>query len=482
MRLSVYCLIGLLLVALSSLAHAELPAPVLRALQAEGLGADALSVYVQRVDQPAPLLAHQADIALNPASTMKLVTTYAGLELLGPAYRWRTEIYHDGVLKQGVLTGNLILKGYGDPSMRVEDLWRMLSRLRQQGVQRIDGDLLLDSSYFASTNAGPAAFDGEPYRAYNATPAALVMDLKATGIQLQADAVTQQVLLRAEPDPNSPGVTALTLTSQLKLVRSACGDWKTRLAYDVNVRSDASNARAVELVLRGDYALDCGEKWLDLSFFDEASHSYFLFRQLWQQLGGSFGGKLRVGLMPERAVKLLSNESVTLAEVVRDINKFSNNLMARQLLLTLAAEQIATPGTEANGARAVQLWLRSKGLEFPELVIENGAGLSRVERISSKHLADLLLTAYASPVMPELMSSLPILAVDGTLRKRQKDSAAYGRAHLKTGSLSNVRSIAGYVLDAKGRRWVVVCISNHAKAQQTRGAQDVLIDWLYSQP
>lgn len=454
-----------------TLAHAALPEPLAAMLQKDSVPADTVAVVVQRVDAEKPLLAHMADKAMNPASVMKLLTTYAGLEVLGPAYRWRTEIYTDGVLNNGVLEGNLIIKGYGDPTLMAEDFWRLLNSLRQLGLRDIRGDLVLDNSYFSPKLRDTAVFDGDGYRAYNATANALLVNLKSTSFRFGMDG--DQFSVRAEPD--LPGIR---VSNQLKLTQEECGDWRSKQNYKVQ----PSDAKTVQVTFTGSYSQACGEKYLELSLLDDATYTYSLFKKIWQQLGGGFTGGVRYAALPEKSSKLMEQQSIPLNDVVRRINKYSNNLMARQLLLTLGAERMAIPSTEVDGDKAVRAWLASKGMDFPELVLENGSGLSRIERISAQHLNDLLIKAYASPVMPEFISSLPILAVDGTTSRRLKDSAVQGRAHLKTGSIEGVRAIAGYVLDAKGRRWSVVFMANGLRAQYSRAAQDALLDWVYQQP
>lgn len=156
--------------------------------------------------------------------------------------------------------------------------------------------------------------------------------------------------------------------------------------------------------------------------------------------------------------------------------------MARQLLLTLAAEKNGTPATEEGGAAAIKSWLAGKDLRFDELVIENGSGLSRTERISAEHLGEMLVSAFRSPVMPELMASLPILAADGTVKKRLNDSQASGRVHVKTGSIDGVSAIAGYEIDANNHRHVLLMLVNHPKATASKAAQDALIEWVHQQP
>jgi D-alanyl-D-alanine carboxypeptidase/D-alanyl-D-alanine-endopeptidase (penicillin-binding protein 4) len=469
MGISLIRLVSCMLLALALSAHAELPAPVLQALQVGGVPADAVSLYVQRVDQPQPLLAHRADASMNPASSMKLLTTYAGLELLGPAYTWRTEAYASTPVQDGVLHGDLILKGYGDPALTLEHFWNLLRSLRRQGLREIRGNLVLDRSYFEATAFDPGAFDGEPYRAYNAGPDALLVNFNATRFLFAG--ATQGGRVRVTADPALPHVR---IVNQLRVSDEPCADWKNRLDYQLQ-----RAPQTLTLTFAGSYARDCGDKELELSLPDASQTVFQLFKLLWQEQGGLLLGQLQEGSVPAGALLLGDARSPPLAEVVRLINKNSNNVMARQLLISIGAERLGAPGSAERGSQALRAWLTARGMEFPELVLENGAGLSRSERISARHLGELLLAAYASPVMPELMSSLPVVAVDGTLKKRLQGSPVAGRAHLKSGSLDGVRSLAGYVLDAAGRRWVVVLLVNHAVASNSRPAQEVLLQWLY---
>ncbi|HEU4708006.1 MAG TPA: D-alanyl-D-alanine carboxypeptidase/D-alanyl-D-alanine-endopeptidase [Methylophilaceae bacterium] len=458
-------------------AHAELPVPVSEALSRAGIPQENVAVYVQQVDSAQPLISHYADQAYSPASVMKLLTTYAALDMLGPAYRWQTEVFRDGPLQHGVLDGNLIIKGHGDPYFRTEDFWQLLTYLRQSGIRQINGNLVLDDSFFAPLAEDPGAFDGEPYRAYNALPDALLVNFKATSFRLVPDSDGHKVNIYPNPD-----VAEIQVDNRLKLTEGGCGDWKHRLQYAVEPVAEGDGSAKTDRVrihFTGSYAQDCGEKALELSLLNDGGYAYSLFRKLWQELGGTFNGGLQHGPMLQDAVLLAQYQSPPLAEIVRSINKYSNNLMTRQLLLTLGAEYNGVPGTEAGGETAIHQWLSNKQMDFPELVMENGSGLSRIARISAAHLSWLLLDAYRSPVMPELMSSLPIPAVDGTLKSRLKDSGVAGRAHIKTGSLEGVRSIAGYVLDHDGRRWAVVFLVNHPLAWKAADAQDALIDWVY---
>ena len=440
---------------------AELPAPVTTALKEAGIPLQSVGVVVQGVDSATPLIRHNAVQPMNPASAMKLVTTYAALELLGPAYTWKTEALADSVPINGQLNGNLYLRGSGDPRLALEHFWQLLRQLRTRGVERINGDLILDRSAFALPPHDPAEFDNEPLRPYNAGPDALLVNLDSLRLTLSPNSDRKTVDVIAEtPDDE------LRIDNRITLTQDACGDWRERIKPSVV-------GEAIEIT--GSFSTQCGEKPLNLSPWPADRQVERLFRALWRELGGTLAGTVREGQTPPSAIGIATQESPALAEIVRDINKYSNNVMARQVFLTLAAERPATP----DGARQrIKGWLAEKGMPMPEAVLDNGSGLSRSERISTESLSRLLLAAWKSPVMPELMSSLPLAGVDGTLKKRLGNGAAAGRAHLKTGYLENVRAIAGYVLDRNDQRWVVVFLINDAKSRLGKPAMDALLRWV----
>ncbi|MBS1230903.1 MAG: D-alanyl-D-alanine carboxypeptidase/D-alanyl-D-alanine-endopeptidase [Proteobacteria bacterium] len=463
-RYRLAALLAALLVFLATPAWgSELPASVSAALKDAGIPERSVAVVVQGVDQPQPLLRHNALQAMNPASTMKLVTTYAALELLGPAYTWKTEVLADAPAPNGQsqLSGNVYLRGSGDPRLALEQFWLLLRQLRARGVTSIDGDLVLDRSAFSLPAHDPAAFDNEPLRPYNAGPDALLINLKSIRLTLHPDGERKAVSVLSE----TPG-DDLRVDNRLLMTADACGDWRERIKVKVD---------GTRIELSGNFSAACGDKALSLSPWPADVQVEQLFRALWRELGGTLRGTVRDGLTPSAAHALAVAESPPLAEVVREINKYSNNVMARQLFLTLSGERPASP----DGARRrITAWLAGKPLQLPQLVLDNGSGLSRSERISAEGLAQLLLAAWKSPVMPELMASLPLAGVDGTLKKRLGNSAATGRAHLKTGYLEEVRAIAGYTLDSRDKRWVVVFLINDPKSRLGKPAIDALLKWV----
>ncbi|MET0919529.1 MAG: D-alanyl-D-alanine carboxypeptidase/D-alanyl-D-alanine-endopeptidase [Burkholderiales bacterium] len=449
------------------------PESIPQAATAAGLPADAVGLFVQDPATGRVVLAEGADRAMNPASTMKLLTTYAGLEILGPAFTWKTEVWADGVLHGNVLTGNLVLKGSGDPKLTIENFWLLLRELRSRGLKEIRGDLVLDRRTFAHQETDPARFDGDPTRAYNVGPDALLVNFKALRILLLPDPDTHTVKLLVDPPLRN-----VQVENRITVTTGHCGDWRTLVGPQLQ-----DDGRTARVSFRGTFAVSCGVRSFYLSALRHSPYTGTLFLHLWEELGGTISGTVRDGTTGPTARLLHTWESPPLAEVVRDINKFSNNVMAQQLFLTIGVEASGPPATYEKSSLAIREWLGRKGLAFPELVLENGSGLSRLERISARHLGELLTSAYRSPVMPELMASLPLVAVDGTMRKRLKEAGVAGQAHIKTGSLDGVKSIAGYVLDAKGRRVVTVCIINHPRANASAEVlQDAVLQWVYRRP
>jgi D-alanyl-D-alanine carboxypeptidase/D-alanyl-D-alanine-endopeptidase (penicillin-binding protein 4) len=450
-------------------ARAALPPPVAQALAAAGIPESSVALYIHEVDAQQPVIAHAPERPLNPASTMKLVTTYAGLELLGPAYTWTTDVYASGPIQDDVLSGNLVIRGGGDPKLTLENFWLLLRNVRARGIREIRGDVVLDRSYFAADDYDPARFDGEPIRPYNTGPDALLVNFKAVTLQFVPEAESRSVRVIVDPL-----LGAAQVVNNVSLTDGACGDWVAKLRFDAQ-----GTPEAVRLVVGGPFSRDCGERTRSFSLLGHRAYAAALFTALWKELGGTLAGSVRDGTLPAGARLVATARSPALSEVIRDINKWSNNVMARQLFLTLGALGAGTPGTLDKARATIRQWLNQKGLNVPELAMENGSGLSRVERISARGMGEMLLDAYRSPVMPEFISSMPIVAADGTMRKRLANADVAGQAHIKGGTLAGVRAIAGYVLDARGRRSAVVFMVNHANAGNAQAAQDALLRWVY---
>ena len=455
---------------LAGSAFAALPPEVSRAFFAAQIPISAVGAWVQEIGAARPVFSQQPARPMNPASTMKLVTTFAALELLGPDYRWRTEAYAGGPVIDGVLEGDLLLKGYGDPKITIEQFQALVAALRATGLKTIRGDLVLDRSYFALAAHDPGAFDGEPLKPYNFGPDALLINFKSVRFVFAPNADGDAVDIHAEPELGSVALRGVPRT-----VAGDCGDWKA--ALEASFVNHADNAAAY---FGGRYPVACGEREWYVALLDHSHYALAMFRRYWSEAGGSFAGGVRDGRVPAAAKPLTTLQSPPLYDVVRDINKLSNNVMARQLFLTLATSEYPPPATTAHASAAVRRWLGTHKLAFPELVLDNGSGLSRHERISARSMAQLLIAADASKVRSDYVSSLAVAATDGTVRRRFQDEQIADQAFLKTGSLEAVRALAGYVLGPTGRRFVVACFVNHPNAAGSQQALDLLVEHVYA--
>jgi len=438
------------------------PTAYLARIAGARIPADAAAVVIKPLDGGLLTWSANAGKPMNPASTMKLVTTYSALHLLGPAYTFRTEVLSEAPVLGEALRGDLYVRGGGDPKLVIEQLWLLANRLRGFGIREIRGDVVLDKTFFESLRHDPAEFDGEEGRAYNVGPDPVLVNFKSIAITFVPDPVSRVARVIVVPE-----VAGLRVPATVPAIEGGCGDWRGRLQADIH---DPMNIR-----LRGVYPLACGERAIYLGALEHTNYFAAVFRALWERQGGVWNGRVREGVVTSAARLIAAQDSPPLAMLIRDINKFSNNVMTQQLYLTMGAAG-GEPGNPARGGAAIRNLLSARGLDMPELVLENGCGLSRIERISAASLGNLLGDAWKSQWMPELMASLPISGVDGTMKARNVPS---GVAHMKTGLLGDTRAVAGYVLAASGRRYVVVAIINHPNASRGTSAHDALIEWVY---
>ena len=449
-------------------AHGKLPREVGRAFLDAGIPLNHVGIVVQETTKARPLFEHDAARPRNPASVMKLVTTFAALDLLGPDYRWKTEAYLGGPLVDGVLHGDLILKGYGDPKITVEQWQSFIAQLRAKGLAAVDGDLVLDRSRFALVPYDPAAFDHDPLKPYNVGPDALLVNFKSLRLTLAPDATGSVVVVRADPP-----LADVTLGAAPVLAGEACDDWRLRAAPAIDDRGDRG-----AISFGGTYPRACGERDWWIAMLDHPHYVRAMFETYFREAGGRFAGGVKERRAPAGAAPFAVLESPPLADIVRDVNKLSNNVMARQIFLTLGAGG-AAPATPARAVDAIRRWLAQRKLRLPGLVLENGSGLSRVERNSATGFNRLLLAADASAVRDAFASSLAVAAVDGTVEHRFRNGSVAGQALLKTGTLEGVRALAGYVVEPSGRRFTVVAIVNDRNAARAGPALDYLVQWVY---
>jgi D-alanyl-D-alanine carboxypeptidase/D-alanyl-D-alanine-endopeptidase (penicillin-binding protein 4) len=457
---------------LAGLVHAQdaLPDSVVAALQGVGLQPAALSALVLPVAPGAARLAYQDDRPMTPASTMKLVTTLVALDQLGPSFRWRTQLLSDSEPRGSRLRGKLYLRGGADPNLTPDKLRGMLRSLRSQGVQHINGDLVLDRGLFQPQRPDLDAlpFDETPYAYYNVIPDALLLNSNVIEFALESDA--RKVTVRAQPP-----LAGLTIVNKLKLTDARCDDWEADWK-PANVKP--ARRGKLTLTLDGSYPRNC-KTATPMNLLERNQYIARFIQAAWKELGGSWTGRVQDGQTPASARLLVERVSDTLGDAIKLINKPSDNMMARTLFLTLGV-QSASPGQDSLAASdaAVRQWFTAHHIAQDGLVLENGSGLSRIERISPRQMAGLLLAGAHDLWYPEFSSSLPLVGVDGTMRRRLRNGITPGQARIKTGTLRDVVAIAGYVRDNEQRDWVVSAVINDPQAKKGRPALDALINWV----
>jgi len=454
-----------------------LPPTVAAALARAGLPDDALAaIALPLTTRWARPWQFRATQAMRPASTMKLVTTVVALDRLGPNHRGRTELLVAGPVDAGVLNGDIVLKGGADPDLGLPALWQMLFELRQRGVREIAGRLLLDRSLFrpARIDEGLPPFDESPEWPYNVIPDALM--LSGNLMALAVTSIGGSVQARLTPPLEGVELDA----GAMSLTETACADWDND--WQPAVISESPGAR-LRIGLRGGFPRRCEAKG-ELQLLDRNVIAERQVRTVWASLGGTWRnppGVVREGKAPIDATLIAMHESPPWGEVLRHMNKESDNALTRLLFLQLGvpamAQDAATP-TLALARREVERWFDEQRINRDGLVLDNGSGLSRSERISPRTMAQMLKAAYGGRYAPELLMSLPVAGVDGTMRNRLKGTPAEGWARLKTGTLKDAAALAGYVRDSRGDLWVVAAMVNHDDAAKGRPVLDALAEWV----
>ena len=445
-----------------------MPAALAKILKRQGIAQSQTGIYISRSNGEV-IAALNLDAQFNPASTIKAVTSMAALDLLGPQYVWSTRLLAAAPIIDDNLRGDLFLQGNGDPYMTVERLLHLVTGLRLRGLQNVAGDLVIDDRLFVLDAHDPSEFDGAGTKPYNGSAGANVVNFGSTQIIIRAASNKIDVLL----DPPSAN---FTIENKLKLRRARCnGNWRSRISERLQRGTDGSAV----LTLGGSFPSGCGEQ----SFFllaqsDPNAHIAGAFMELFALVGGNIEGGWRVDSTPRKARKLNTIDSVTLGEALRGMNKFSNNVMARNIFLSLAKDQ-GKPYSLELARTAVAKWFGSYDIGVEGLYIENGSGLSRNSRISPRQFGNALVNFYRSPYRNEFIASLAILGRDGTARNWNRRSASAGKAHIKTGTLSNARATVGYVHNAADDLVFVMMFDTGATAAARRAIQQAL-EWCYS--
>lgn len=443
-----------------------LPQVINEEIRKSGIAKKDISIYIKEAGKGgkvvASLNAHKTRI---PASVIKVLTTYTSVLKLGFDYRWPTKFYTTGRLQNGVLQGDLLIKGFGDPTLNDKDLEKIVSTIRAEGIRQIRGDIVIDRSYFKIGNKDSSGFDEHLYSAYNAMPDAMMFNER---------------LITVSVTPNKNKVhkkyadESYKVVNQLQPVNKPC---KGKYSWP-GVRIDKSEVIPTVL-LKGKISKRCGKRNISKVVTKPYKSFYYALKDRLKNEGVEVRGSLKLRKIPKHAALLYTHYSDILEEIVSETNKESNNLYARHLLLLLGAKLYGAPATMKKGRDAITYILGSRGaLGEGTLRIDNGSGLSRTSKMNAKILARMLDDAY-DRYGSRWMETLSIAGVDGTIKRRFRNTVVKKRAWMKTGTLRRVKNIGGYVKNRAGKRYTVVILVNSQKARyRAAKLQDKIITWL----
>lgn len=456
----------LLLSGCASQPGAQLKQDLVQQIRAAGLEPHQVALVVmplQATGRSEAAVQHNANALLQPASTLKLLTSAVVLDKLGPLWRGETELLADAAdlaqaRQSGILTSPLYVRGKGDPDLDYAAVSALLAQLYNEGIRELHTGVILDRSWFSPLLPDPATppFDESPRARYNYIPDALGLNQQMLQVRLHSDQDHVQLT-------SLPVLTDLQLRSALQLTNARCDQFNAD-ALQLNERALPDGS--VELLLSGEFPRNCLHEE-DAAWLSRDAQWRLSLSQFWRQLGGRFGmsWQLRHGLTPGNAVVVAAHFSRPLPQLLQQLNKNSDNGLARTLALQIGRlAPVQADQCQADSVRAaeqvVAAWLAQQQLPAEGLVLDNGSGLSRMARISASQLAALLQHAWQQPWGLDLASSLPRAGVDGTLRNRMRTTAARDSARLKTGTLRNGTGLAGYVFDRQHRPWIFVGLVN----------------------
>jgi len=390
-----------------------------------------ISIYIKEVGPKGKVLvSHNARTSRTPASVIKVLSTYAAILKLGFDYRFPTKFYTQGRISNGVLQGDIIVKGFGDPTLDSKDLSKIVAKVREKGIKKITGNIIIDRSFFRVGTKDSSGFDEHLYSAYNAMPDAMMFNERVSTICVKPK---QNSVNKKDADGS------YKIINKLKVVSKPC---KGRYSWP-GVRIDKRKV-APKVFLQGKISKHCGQQNICKVLTKPYLSFYYAFKD-----------------------KLTA--------------KKSNNLYARHLLLFLGAKQYGAPATLNKGRKAVKEILRSKGaLSSGTLDIDNGSGLSRTAKLSAKMLADMYDNAYTR-YAERWMNTLAIAGVDGTIKKRFRSTKVKNRAWMKTGTLKRTKNIGGYVKSKKGQLYeAVILVKSNRGNWRASHLQNEIIKWLVS--
>ena len=402
------------------------------------------------------------NLPFNPASVVKLVTTRVALDLMGGNHRFETTLTTNGEVINGVLNADVFITGGGDPKLVIEDIEQIVTKLRDSGLNEINGNWIVDDSLFGESEINPSNFDGQPFKPYNVGPNAAMINFKSSQIIIR-NYHKRRVSIMLKPE-----LAGVRIKNNLKKIRGGCNK---------NLISTRLNNGVLRVF--GKFGRKCKKHSFYVSLMNHHQFGFSVFKKAWNKSGGKFTGSVFKGKTPENSKLLVKWKSPRpLIELIKDINSMSNNPMARTLFLNLSARTSKQASIEKS-KKVVQKWLSERNFAFPEMIIHNGSGLSREVRITSHNLTSLLIDALGDSNAFDWICTLPMVGLEGTVSKRFKNKPIVGNAWLKTGSLKGVQAYSGYIRTVKKNWFVLTILINDKFAEKAKKTMDSLVEWVY---
>lgn len=429
-------------------------------LQTRCLNQEHTSVSIVALPSGQAVYSRHTETPLLPASVTKLVTTAAALHYLGPEYHFKTDILYTGERDGETIVGDLVIKGGGDPKLTSEQLWYIASQIKGHGIRTITGDLIIDTGFFDDNLRAPAWGNQNTATAYDANLCALSVNFNVVAVHiLPGKAVNDPVIVWLEPE-----------TDYFELVNN--GKTIKRGGNSVSA-SRSSSANGIKVKVSGSMPLGSAEKTIFLNIPDPIAYAATTFRDFLQRMGISIHGNTVVRPTPFDVTLLYRHYSAPIATILKELNTYSNNFMAEQILKTMAAEVTQLPGSHQEGQRLVRAFLKDIGINVQEVNLVDGSGLSRNNHITTAAMTNLLTTTYNRfDIGPDFIAALKVMGAEDGFSKRFSDSPARSLVRAKTGTLSGVSNLAGYVESEAGQLFAYAIFLNNNRCGD-RGADQV---------
>ena len=451
----------------SAYLYAAMPVQIQNFVNKSGIPSNDISIYIKDLESQKVIASLNSSTTRKPASVIKVMTTYSTLLKFGFDYRWPTEFYANGSISAGVLNGNLVVKGYGDPTLAKKHISSIIKQIKRSGIRKITGGIIIDRSYFNVGNKNSSNFDKNTYSPYNAMPDAMMFNERTSTVCITPN---KRLASKAVNDPS------YSVVNQIQYVNKACKGKYSWIGSKIDMTS--SNPK---LILNGKLSKNCGIRKVCKVITKPYKAFYHALKNALRKNSIFVGGQLRLAEVPRGSKLLFTHYSKPLEAIISKTAKKSNNLYARQLMLHLGAKVYGAPATLYKGRKAIKHILkRYNALASGKLYIDNGSGLSRSSNVTAEIFSYMFESAY-SRFGQRWMNTLSIGGKDGTIRKRFRGSPASNKAWMKTGTLNRVKNIGGYVKNRSGKLYTVVIIVNtKAGRWKASGLQNKIVNWIAS--